>query len=582
MSNERIIPTSRNADSITKTIKINGSEIDRTYQVEMISVSSSVNRISTARVVLVDGDLAEEEFQASNADLFIPGNEIEILAGYHSDEASIFKGIIVKHSIKIRSNGNSVLQIECKDEAIKMTVGCRSRYFYESKDSEAMETLIRDHGLQSDVEATNYAHPELVQFDTTDWDFILTRADVNGKICLVENGKLTIKKPDTSSDPVVDLVFGATIREFDGEIDARNQYKAVTAKAWDYANQEVLEIEANDPSVSTSGNLSNNDLADVLGLDDVTLRHSGKVTDTELQDWADAKWQKSQLGRVRGRVKFQGMPEVKTGVMVKLQGVGERFNGPVFVGGVRHTISSGDWETDAQFGIDPEWFSKQYDVHTPPAAAMLPAVQGLQIGLVTQLESDPDGEDRILVRLPVIDPEEQGVWARVASLDAGENRGAFFRPEIGDEVIVGFINADPGDAVVLGMLNSSAKPAPITAADDNHEKGFVTRSEMKFIFDDDKKSVTIETPAGKVLTLDEDANEIKLEDDNGNKIVLDSGGITLESSGDITIKASGDVSIEGTNINGKANAQFKAEGAAGVEVSSSATAVLKGSLVQIN
>ena len=29
---------------------------------------------------------------------------------------------------------------------------------------------------------------------------------------------------------------------------------------------------------------------------------------------------------------------------------------------------------------------------------------------------------------------------------------------------------------------------------DNHEKGFVTRSEMKFIFDDDKKSVVLETP----------------------------------------------------------------------------------------
>ena len=48
------------------------------------------------------------------------------------------------------------------------------------------------------------------------------------------------------------------------------------------------------------------------------------------------------------------------------------------------------------------------------------------------------------------------------------------------------------------------------------------------------------------------------------------------------IKASGDVNIEGVNVTNSANAQFKAEGSAGAEVSTGATAVLKGSIVQIN
>jgi hypothetical protein len=40
--------------------------------------------------------------------------------------------------------------------------------------------------------------------------------------------------------------------------------------------------------------------------------------------------------------------------------------------------------------------------------------------------------------------------------------------------------------------------------------------------------------------------------------------------------------MEGVNITVSADAQFKAEGSAGVEVSSSANAVLKGAIVQIN
>ena len=43
--------------------------------------------------------------------------------------------------------------------------------------------------------------------------------------------------------------------------------------------------------------------------------------------------------------------------------------------------------------------------------------------------------------------------------------------------------------IVLGMLNSSAKPAPLTASNQNDEKGYVSRSGMKMIFNDTEKSI---------------------------------------------------------------------------------------------
>jgi uncharacterized protein involved in type VI secretion and phage assembly len=60
-----------------------------------------------------------------------------------------------------------------------------------------------------------------------------------------------------------------------------------------------------------------------------------------------------------------------------------------------------------------------------PGSGIIPSISGLHIGKVSQLESDPDGEDRILVQIPIINNEEEGIWARVATLDAGENRGSF-------------------------------------------------------------------------------------------------------------------------------------------------------------
>ncbi|WP_299211888.1 type VI secretion system tip protein VgrG [uncultured Dokdonia sp.] len=581
MNNSGVIQTSQSPDLVTFKILTEGQELSNIYQVKSIMVQKEVNRIPMAKIVLIDGEASERDFALSNEDLLIPGKSIEITAGYHSDEETIFKGIIIKHNLKIRSLVSHLI-IECKDEAVKMTIGKKSNYFYESKDSEIFEELLGKYSLEKEVEATNYLHPELVQYNASDWDFMVARAQANGKLCFVDDGKVTIAKPDVGQSEIETITYGGSMLDFDAEIDARHQVKKVSSYGWNHADQELLEIDGTDPSISLNGNISTSDLNAIIGLETMELRHGGAVTDTELQDWADGAWLFQQLAKIRGRVKFQGIASVKPNTILKLEGVGDRFNGNAYITGVSHTISEGNWTVNAQFGLNPEWFSETFDISAPSASGLLPAIAGLQVGVVSQLEEDPDGEERILVQIPIINSEEQGIWCRVASLDAGENRGAFFRPEIGDEVIIGFINEDPNDAVVLGMLHSSAKPAPFTASDDNHEKGFVTRSEMKVVFDDDKKSITISTPAGKMIALDEDAGTIVIEDDNSNVITIDSNGISMESAGDIAIKASGDVTIEGTNVGITANAEFKAEGSAGAEVSTSAIAVLKGSLVQIN
>jgi len=582
MPQQRVIQTSQSADLVTLKILLEGEQLSSAYQVLNVVVEKEINRIPTAKIVLVDGDPASQEFELSNQDLLIPGKEIEIQAGYHGDEETIFKGIVIRHNLRIRSN-QSFLIIECKDQAVKLTIGRKSKYFYESKDQEILEEIIDAQSLEMEIEETNYQHKELVQYNVSDWDFCITRAQANGKVCIVDDGKVSIHKPKYEESEIETVSFGATLLEFDAEIDARSQVSKVTSYGWNSGDQELLEIEGNNPNVSLNGNLSVDELAGVIDLENFELKSGGGTPDVELQEWADAKLLFGQLAKTRGKVKFQGIPAVKPDTVIKLEGVGDRFNGNVYISAVRHQITEGNWTIDAQFGIHPHWFSETVDINDTPASGLVAAVNGLQIGIVTQLEDDPDGEDRIMVRLPIVNNEDQGIWARISTLDAGENRGSFFRPEIEDEVIVGFINGSPKDAIILGMMNSSAKPAPIPAADENHEKGFVTRSEMKVIFNDDEISMTLETPNGNKMVISDDEGGIKLEDENGNFIEMNSDGITIESAAAINYKSGTDMTLEsGTNLEIKAGAQLLAEGAAGAELSTSAVAVVKGSLVQIN
>ena len=170
-------------------------------------------------------------------------------------------------------------------------------------------------------------------------------------------------------------------------------------------------------------------------------------------------------------------------------------------------------------------------------------VSGLQIGVVVSNE-DPDGEERVRVRMPLLSTDEDGTWARVASLDAGDERGFFFRPEIDDEVVLGFLNDDPREAVILGMLHSSAKAAPLKGSDDNDEKVYQSRSKMKLYFDDKNKVLQLETPAGNKITLSEQDKALKLQDQNGNKIEMTSDGIKIESVKALQLKGGTEMKME--------------------------------------
>ncbi|MCG9910680.1 MAG: type VI secretion system tip protein VgrG [Flavobacteriales bacterium] len=584
MPEDRIINTQNAGTVITTEIKVNDVALPATYMVETIIINHEVNKISTARLVLIDGSASEEKFEVSNAETLVPGNKIEISAGYQSTNSSIFKGIIVKHSIKVRSNGSSLLILECKHPSIKMTIGRSSNYFTDIKDSAAIEEIARKYtGMNTTVQATDVQHSHLVQYDSTDWDFMISRLDVNNRVCISESTDLKIVRPEIASTVALSLVFGATILDLDLEIDARLQYKNISTENWNSDTQEIEEKEAQNPNLTTAGNITADSLANITSPHKLDLKHGGEFTQPEMQAWSKSLWEKHQLGKVRGKVTYKGNSQVKTGDTIELTGVGNRFAGKYYVSGILHQISAGDWQSTAQLGLNPLWFSEQYNISSKPAAGLLPHINGLQIGIVTQLKADKANEkNRIKVHLPIIQKANEGIWTRVATLDAGSERGSFFLPEIGDEVLVGFINDDPRNAVILGMLNSNEKVAPIEATDENHIKGFVTRSKIKMLFDDENKKFSLETPVGKKLTLDDEGDIIKMEDEKGNKLLMDENGISIESNGEIKIKGAKDVNIEGVNVSNKASAKFSANGSGSAEVKSSGNLVINGSMVQIN
>jgi len=577
----------------------NGTAIDEDIQIISVSVNKAINKIPFSKIVLLDGDMPEQDFPVSNSDQFKPGSEIKISAGYDVDEEIIFKGVVIKHGIKVSGDNYSRLIIECRDKTVAMTVGRKNANYIDAKDSDVMSQLIGNYsGLSAKVEASNTEYKELVQYYSTDWDFMLSRAEINGMLVCVDDAKVTIGTPQDKDEAQLEVAYGEDLMEFSADLDARSQLASVSSSGWDPAKQKVVNAEEGVLKLGESGNLTSEELAKVVGLDKFCLQSSVPLESTALSGWAKGQQLKAALARIRGRMKFQGSAKAKIGGWIELIGVGERFSGRVFVSAVEHEIVNGQWSTCVDFGMSDHWFAEQRDLVAPPASGLLPGIEGLQIGVVLKLGEDPAGEYKVQVKLPVMEAEQEGVWARLANFYASEGVGAFFIPEVGDEVVLGYLNNDPSNPVVLGSLYSSKRAMPYELTDDNYTKALVTKAELKIEFDDEKKVISIITPGKNTVVISDEEKSISLQDQNGNKVVLAESGITIDSpkdisitaqgniaieaTGDITMTSSADVSVEGLNVSHKAQVGFSAEGSATAELSASGQTTIKGAMVMIN
>ena len=292
---------------------------------------------------------------------------------------------------------------------------------------------------------------------------------------------------------------------------------------------------------------------------------------------------------------------LNSGSIIRLKGVGKKgFNGDVYVSAVSHNISDGNWITDVSFGLDSSQpLSKKSNISTTPANGQIPAAHGLQTAKVQSISNDPDSLFRVKVLLQSTEDEQAGLWARLSTFYATNKNGSFFFPEIGDEVVIGFIDSDPRHPVILGSVYSDARNAAITPPDDNnYVKQLSTNSDLKVYFNDQDKVIEISTPAGNSIKLTEKDTSILIVDQNQNSIKMSPDGIEISSCKDISMSAKGDIKIDadmsiniqattdlkgaGANVSLEADAQLAVKGQATAELSSSGQTTVKGAIVMIN
>jgi len=575
-----------------------GTEIPSAYEIMSMNISIGIGKLSSAEITVRDGSSASQTFEVTDSDTFKPGTEIEIKLGYQSKNDTIFKGIVTKESISVSEGSSSSLKISCKDKAEVLTKNKEKATYLKKKDSEIIQAIIENaSGLSAEVTATTLVNEEIVKPNISDWDFINMLAEKNGMIVTTDAGKVTVAAPNVSATPELQIQFGYDMIEFDSEINAVEQYSSVECSAFDPATQKMISATAKDPTLNKEGDITGSTLSSVLSANPLKLTKSAPLPQDELQAWADSILLRLRLSQFTGTVSFHGSPKAKVNTLIKLIGLSERFNGDSYISGVTHSISGGGWTTTAEIGMSPESFAEKNELLNPGSEGVSPPVHGLQTGIVKKINEDPNNEFRVQVQMPILGENSDPIWARLSTFYAGNTFGAFFMPEIDDEVILGFMDDNPSYPIILGSVFSSKIPAPLTPDDKNSIKTLITQSKLQLKFDEENKILSIITPGGNTIVLSDKDKGITLTDQNSNVIQMNDKGITLNSQSNISIKAAQDIKIEGVNISlsgsqsikeeggqitVSGNQSVKIDGTAECAISSNGQMSVKGTTVMIN
>ena len=179
-------------------------------------------------------------------------------------------------------------------------------------------------------------------------------------------------------------------------------------------------------------------------------------------------------------------------------------------------------------------------LHGPPSAGRW---YGVYPALVVDVR-DPDGLGRVKVRLPWAPDPSGGVhdiWARLATLMGGANRGTWFVPDTNDEVLVVFEAGDPRRPYVVGGLwnGSDSPPETMDGGGRNLRKLIRSRNGVKVTLDDQdgQEKLLLETPGGQKVSLKDGPAVIEAVDANGNSVKLESSGITVTAAAKVTVNA---------------------------------------------
>lgn len=414
----------------------------------------------------------------------------------------------------------------------------------------------------SEADESTIVHEHVSQVNLSDWEFAMARAREIGFELLVDDVGLVFRKPsDTSRAPDAgeygstdprQLTFGTELVGFSPRVTSFGQVIEAQVRGWDAKAKKALVGTSPAQTKSASLSWKPDQMAATFGQPVHVGVNRALASQAEVDAAAQADAEHIASAAFGAEGMAVGDPKLSAGVAVTVNGVPEPFAGSWVISASRHVFDTAGYQTHLSMSGRQDrslgGLTRAGASLGSSLSAAGPPVYGVVVALVTDV-ADPEKLGRVKLMFPWLADGYESTWARHVFPGAGNGRGIFLLPEVGDEVLVAFEQGDVRSPFVLGGLCNGVDRIKLdTAAIDGtsggvNRRGWISKKGHGVVFlDDDGKEGIALFDKSKDLRISINSSKTTIS-------LRSSGAVEIQGGGDVTVSAGGALELKaGTSL----------------------------------
>jgi phage protein D len=272
------------------------------------------------------------------------GRSIVARAGHGPGLVDIFSGRVTAIRGRFPDGRPPEVLVTVEDRLADLRVARRTRAFHDRTDAEVIAAIAAEHGLSVDLDIDGARHPVLVQANQTDLEFLRHRArDIDADLWAEGDTLRARARARRAEMPIVDLVIGGNLREFQVTADVSAQRTGMMVNGWDPDTKRAIREESTVAAIEPelNGLESGSRIVETaFGRRADCVVDRSPRTKAEARTLADAHFRQMARRFVQGHAIVHGDGSIRAGGRVSFHGVGALFDGEYGVRAVTHTFDT--------------------------------------------------------------------------------------------------------------------------------------------------------------------------------------------------------------------------------------------------
>lgn len=331
-------------------IAINGTSLARSNSTAMadvvsVSVTEDVDVPGMFALTLVNQDLISGKITWIDHALFEVGNEVEIWMGNGDQVDTLMVGEITGLEPEFKQDEVPTLVVRGHDLRHRLMRGHKTRSFTKMKDSEIASQIVREAGLTPTAKDTKVTLEYVLQHNQTDLDFLQSRARRIGYEVAIAGKTLSFQPYRHTESKVLSLTYKENLLSFSPRLSTMNQTASVEVRGWDAKQKQatVAQSKASEVQSDMGGKTNGPEKSQkVFGRSSHVIVTEPISSASEAQQVAKGQLETMALAYITGSGECQGNPQLRTGRVIEIVGLGQQFSGLYYVTSATHTHTKGE------------------------------------------------------------------------------------------------------------------------------------------------------------------------------------------------------------------------------------------------